>query len=88
MPIGDYMPKADLWTGLAIGVGLLVAPVAIPMIGQVARPLLKTVIKGGLLAYARASEMLADALESVEDLTAEAKAEVHAELVAAKEEGV
>jgi len=86
MAIGDYMPKADLWTGLAIGVGLLVAPVAIPIIGKVARPLLKTVIKGGFLAYEQVSEMLAEALETVEDLTAEARAEIVSELTAAKEE--
>jgi len=86
MPIGDYVPKLDLWTGVTIGVGLLVAPVAIPVIAQVARPLLKTVIKGGYMACERASGLLADALETIEDLTAEAKAEVHAELIAAKEE--
>jgi hypothetical protein len=86
MAMSDYLPKADLWTGLAIGVGLLVAPVAIPILAQAARPLLKTAIKGGFLAYERASEIVADALETVEDLAAEAKAEVHAELAAAKED--
>lgn len=86
MAISDYAPKANVWTGLAIGVGLLVAPVLIPMIGQVARPLVKSAIKGGLMAYERASEILADALETVEDLAAEAKAEVHAELSGTKEE--
>ncbi len=87
MAMSDYLPKADLWTGLAIGVGLLVAPVAIPMVAKAARPLLKTVIKGGFLAYERAAEMVAEALETVEDVAAEAKAEVHAELAASKEEG-
>jgi hypothetical protein len=86
MALSDYLPKADLWTGLAIGVGLLVAPVAIPIVAQAARPLLKTVIKGGVLAYERASELVAEALETVEDLAAEAKAEVYAELNAAKED--
>ncbi len=86
MSMSDYLPKADLWTGLAIGVGLLVAPVVIPIAAHAARPLLKTMIKGGFLAYERASEIVAEAMETVEDVAAEAKSEVYAELVAAKQE--
>jgi hypothetical protein len=88
MALLDYRPKADLWTGLIIGVGLLVAPVVIPMVAAVAKPVLKAVIKGGYKLYETTGELLADAVESVEDLIAEAKAEAHGELTAPPTEEV
>jgi hypothetical protein len=87
MAIWDYRPKADLWTGVAVGVGLLVAPVIIPMIVAAARPVVKAVIKGGFMVYEKGCEMVAEGVEMVEDLAAEAKSEVAAELAAAKKEG-
>ncbi|MBI5251743.1 MAG: DUF5132 domain-containing protein [Desulfomonile tiedjei] len=86
MAILDYMPKIDVWTGAAIGVGLLVAPVLIPMIATAARPVLKTVIKGGFMAYEKSREMVAEAVEMVEDLAAEARSEALAEMSAEKGE--
>jgi hypothetical protein len=88
MAIWDYRPKADLWTGIAIGVGLLVAPVVIPMVAAAARPVAKAAIKGGLMVYEKGREMLAETLEVVEDLAAEAKSEVQAELATLKEERI
>ena len=87
MAIWDYRPKADLWTGVAVGVGLLVAPVIIPMIADAARPVVKAVMKGGFMVYEKGREMIAEGVEMVEDLAAEAKSEVAAELAAAKKEG-
>ena len=84
MAILDYTPKVDLWTGVAIGVGLLVAPVVIPMIATAARPVFKMIVKGGFMAYEKASEVVAEAIEVVEDLAAEAKSEVMAEIDAQK----
>ena len=84
MAIWDYRPKGNLWTGVAIGVGLLVAPVVIPMIGAAARPVAKAAIKGGLMLYEKGREMLAEVSEAVEDLAAEAKSEVRAELAPTK----
>jgi hypothetical protein len=86
MAIWDYRPKGDVWTGVAIGVGLLVAPVVIPMIAAAAKPVAKAVIKCGYMVYEKGSEMLAEAAEAVEDLAAEAKSEVMAEMVEAKGE--
>jgi hypothetical protein len=85
MPIWDYRPKADIWTGVAIGVGLLVAPVVIPMIAAAARPVVKAALKGGFLLYEKGREALAESMEVVEDLMEEVKSEVRAELTEAKE---
>lgn len=86
MAIWDYRPKADLWTGVAVGVGLLVAPVVIPVIAAAVRPALKTVMKAGIMVYEKGCEMIAEGVEMVEDLAAEAKSEVTAELAATKKE--
>lgn len=87
MAIWDYRPKADLWTGVAIGVGLLVAPVVIPMIAAAARPVAKAAMKGGIMLYEKGREMIAEVSEVVEDLAAEAKSEVQAELAPVKGKG-
>lgn len=62
---------------LAIGVGVvLLAPVVVPIIGSVLKPLAKGVIKGGLLAYEGAKVSIAETKETFEDIAAEAKAEI------------
>jgi hypothetical protein len=62
---------------LAIGVGVvLLAPVIVPIIGSVLKPLAKGVIKGGLLAYEGAKVSIAETKETFEDIAAEAKAEI------------
>ncbi|MGB6065807.1 MAG: DUF5132 domain-containing protein [Desulfomonilaceae bacterium] len=83
----DFTPKGSVWTGVAIGVGLLVAPVVIPMIATAARPVAKAGIKGSLMLYEKCREMIAEVAEVVEDLAAEAKSEVQAELTPAKVKG-
>ncbi|MFH2067531.1 MAG: DUF5132 domain-containing protein [Pseudomonadota bacterium] len=63
--------------GLAIGAGVvLLAPVLIPAISGALKPLLKNTIKGGILAYEGAKLAVAETREALEDITAEAKAEV------------
>lgn len=71
------IPKGLSLPGLAIGAGaVLLAPVIIPAVGSALKPLLKATIKGGLLAYEGAKLSIAETKEALEDLTAEAKAEV------------
>lgn len=71
------IPRGLSLPGLAIGAGaVLLAPVIIPAVGSALKPLLKATIKGGILAYEGAKVSLAETREAVEDLTAEAKAEV------------
>lgn len=70
------IPKGFSLPGLAIGAGaVLLAPVVIPAIGSALKPLLKTTIKGGILAYEGAKVAVAETREAIEDITAEAKAE-------------
>ena len=63
--------------GVMIGAGaVLLAPVVIPVIAGIAKPVAKAVIKGGLITYHKVKESTAEALESIEDLAAEAKSEL------------
>jgi hypothetical protein len=62
---------------LAMGAGVvLLAPVIIPVVGSVLKPVAKAVIKGGLLAYEGAKVSIAETKETLEDLAAEAKSEM------------
>jgi len=85
MAITDMIPKGSLWTGIAVGAGLLVAPVVIPAIAGAARPLLKAVIKGGYMLFEKGRETVAEVYEMAEDIVEEVKAEVEADLSEAKE---
>lgn len=85
MPLADLKPKSDVWTGVAIGVGLLLAPVVIPIVAAGMRPLMKMALKNGVLLYEKGREMVADVMESAEDLLEEVKAEVKEELETTKE---
>ncbi|MEE4262841.1 MAG: DUF5132 domain-containing protein [Desulfobacteraceae bacterium] len=62
---------------LAAGAGaVLLAPVLLPMFGGVLRPVLKAVIKAGLIAYEGAKVSIAETREGLADIAAEAKSEV------------
>lgn len=62
---------------MIIGAGVvLLAPVVIPIVASVMKPLAKAAIKGGILAYEGAKVAVAEAKEAVEDIAAEAKAEL------------
>lgn len=64
-------------SGLALGAGIvLLAPIVIPIIGAVLKPVAKAMIKGGLIAYESAKVSLAETKETIEDIAAEAKAEM------------
>ena len=64
-------------SGVAIGAGVvLLAPLAVPVVAAIAKPVLKAAIKGGLMAYEGVKVSVAEAKESIEDLAAEAKAEI------------
>ncbi len=67
-------------TPILIGIGaLLLAPVVLPAAAGVMRPLIKATVKTGLLAASKGRELISEAMESLEDITAEAKAELIAE---------
>ncbi len=80
-----FLPKGLTAGNLAIGAGVVIlAPFVIPVIGTVIKPLIKSLIKGALISYNGVKVTIAEARESLEDLTAEARAEVSGD-VAAKE---
>jgi hypothetical protein len=71
-------------TGFAIGLGaIILAPVLIPVVAAVAKPLVKAGIKGGLMLFEKGKEVIAETQEMIEDLTAEVKAELHQQHAAA-----
>jgi len=64
-------------TGLAIGLGVLIlAPAIAPAVAAVVRPVAKASIKSAILLFEKTTELIAEAKESVEDLAAEAHAEL------------
>ena len=72
----------DLLSGwsstVLIGVGVAIAaPVLLPAVGAVVRPVAKGLVKGGLFAVDSLKELVADGAEQVSDLVAEAKAEYY-----------
>jgi hypothetical protein len=81
-------PVANMNVGtLAAGAGVaLLAPVVVPLVGGILRPVAINVIKGSLLVYEQTRKTVAEAKESVEDWTAEAKAELESLSAEAKAE--
>jgi hypothetical protein len=74
-----------LGTGLALGAAaVLLAPVILPVAAGVLRTLTKASIKGGLLMYEKGKIAMAEAKETMDDLAAEAKAELASEEAAPK----
>lgn len=71
-----------LGTGLAIGVGaLILAPTVVPAVAAILKPLAKAAIKSGFIVYEKGKEVLAETREVLEDLAAEARAELSQEYV-------
>jgi len=75
--MGIFDNGLTVGTGLVIGVGaLILAPAVIPGMAAVVRPLAKASIKSGMMFVDKAMEMMAEAREMIEDLTAEARTEL------------
>jgi hypothetical protein len=67
-------------SNVLIGVGVaLVAPIIVPALAGGLRPLAKTVVKGGMMAYNKGMEIIAEANEQVSDLVAEVRSELAGE---------
>lgn len=64
-------------TGLAVGAGvILLTPIVFPMVGTLLKSLTKAGIKGGMIVAEKTKITLAEARETLEDLAAEARAEL------------
>jgi CO dehydrogenase/acetyl-CoA synthase alpha subunit len=57
----------------------------IPVLANVVKPLAKAALKGGLVLYEKSMETFAETKEVVEDLVAEAKAEIAEEKIKGSE---
>ena len=69
--------KGDSIKGLAIGLGAaILIPIILPAVAAVARPLARAAIKTGIMMFEKSRETVAEMSEVVEDLIAEAKAEI------------
>lgn len=67
------------WPNVLVVVGVAVlAPILLPAVGYVVRPLVKGAVKAGLTVKDMAVGFVAEAGEQVSDLVAEAKAEHYA----------
>jgi hypothetical protein len=78
------MPVAKLLTSktaiFALGAAsVAVWNVAAPVIGGILRPLVKETIKGGILVGRQIQTLAEEAWQDVEDLTAEAQAELNSQ---------
>jgi len=69
----DVVGRSNITTGLVVGVGGLIAW---PLISPMARPLAKSLIKGGLVAYRQAEQLYAGAVEGIGDMIAEIQQEI------------
>ena len=63
----------NLVTGLAVGIGALIA---IPMATSLLRPLAKTAIKGGMIAYDTAAHLVTEASRATSETINEAQSEM------------
>ena len=75
----DDLFKNNVATGLVVGIGVaILSPVIVPIVASVAKPLAKSAIKAGILLFDKGLETGSDLAEGLEDLIAEAKAELEA----------
>ena len=80
MPPLEIPFDKKLTTGIAIGIGLaLIVPVAITALAPVVRPLARTALRAGTIAYEKAREGVAEISEMTQDIVAEVHEEMREE---------
>ena len=67
--------KGSLTNILVVAGVALLAPMVLPVVVSMARPIVKGVIKGGMALADKAQELVAETGEQISDIMAEAKAE-------------
>jgi hypothetical protein len=87
MGLLDDALKGSVLTGLAVGIGAVVlAPAVLPALAGAGKPLMKAAVKSGIILFEKGKETVAELSEVVEDIVAEARAEMaeaHEEAVSA-----
>ncbi len=80
MALFNNLLKSELVVGIAIGAAAVaLAPVVLPAVATAARPLARTAIKTGIILFEQGREVLAEGGEFLDDLIAEARAELEQE---------
>ena len=65
-----------------LGIGIVAAvliPIALPVVARAAKPFAKAMIKSGIIVFEKGREAVAELGEVMEDVVAEAKAEIEQE---------
>lgn len=75
-----------MWKGLYVLVGVAIAPVVKAVFRDVGRPLAKQTVRFGLRAADRIQELAHEVREDLEDLSAEARAELKREAETAEKQ--
>ena len=76
--VEDVFKGGNIVTGLAMGIGgLILAPIVIPVVVGIVKPLAKVAVRGGVVLYKKGREAASEAGEAVSDIVAEAKSELH-----------
>ncbi len=74
------MANGQLMKGIAIGFGAAVlVPVAVVTLGPLIRPVARSALKAGILAYERGREAAVELTELIDDLVAEVEDELREE---------
>ncbi|WP_413172901.1 DUF5132 domain-containing protein [Anabaena azotica] len=74
--ITDFVEDAGA-PGIIAGIGaVLLAPVVVPVVAGIGKPIAKSIIKNGLVAYEKSKGAFAELGETWEDIVAEARAEI------------
>ena len=70
----------DFGSGALVGAGaVLLAPIVVPAVASGLKYLMKTTVRGGAIAYREAKNAASGMIEGLENLAAEAKAEIEEE---------
>lgn len=62
---------------LALGaIAFIAAPQILSTVGSILRPVAKTGIKGGLIVYDKGKELYSETVDTIQDVTSEARSEM------------
>jgi hypothetical protein len=77
MALFEDFTLGSVTSSALVGLGLVVAaPVLVPVVGAVIRPVMRLAIKGSLAAYGTAAALVTSAGEEFNQLVADARAEL------------
>jgi hypothetical protein len=74
-----FVPKLDEVVenlGIPGIAAIILLPVLVPVAGKVAKPIAKAAVKGGIVLYEQGKGVIAEVGETLEDIIAEAQAEL------------